>query len=145
MRRTGFTLIELLLLLAIIGVVAGLGFSSLRDYINNQTIHQAAGEMAGLLTRVAGRAINESQAYHLHVTPNSGTLTWHPDSDVSNARLVTTVLPTGVRVQSVVGDGTNDVRYTGRGLPLQQYEVALTYRGLTRRVMLLPTGRVIVR
>lgn len=145
MRRTGFTLIELLLLLAVIGAVAGLGFSSLRSYVNNQTIQQAAGEMAGLLTRVAGRAINESQAYHVHVIPNSGTLTWHPDSDVSNARLVTAVLPAGVTVQSVAGDGTNDVRYTGRGLPLQQYEVTLAYKGLTRRVVLLPTGKVMVR
>jgi prepilin-type N-terminal cleavage/methylation domain-containing protein len=145
MRRAGLTLIEVLLVLAIIGTVAGIGILSLRNYLNNQALQQAALETAGLLSRVGGRAINESQAYHIHVTLGSGTLTWHPDSDTANARLVTTGLPSGVTVQGVVGDGTNEIRYTGRGLPLQQYELTLAYKGLTRRVILLATGKVIVR
>jgi prepilin-type N-terminal cleavage/methylation domain-containing protein len=145
MRRAGLTLIEVLLVLAIIGTVAGIGILSLRNYLNNQTLQQAALETAGLLSRVAGRANNESQAYSIQVTPGSGTLTWQPDSDTANARLVTTGLPSGVTVQGVVGDGSNQIRYTGRGLPLQQYELTLAYKGLTRRVILLATGKVIVR
>jgi prepilin-type N-terminal cleavage/methylation domain-containing protein len=145
MRRAGLTLIEVLLVLAIIGTVAGIGILSLRNYLNNQTLQQAALETAGLLSRVAGRANNESQAYRIQVTPGSGTLTWQPDSNASNARLVTTGLPSGVTVQGVVGDGSNQIRYTGRGLPLQQYELTLAYKGLTRRVILLATGKVIVR
>lgn len=68
----GFTLIEAMVVVAIIGVLAALGFSVVRAAARNVYLHQAAGELAVRATSLRSTALSEGQDHLLVVVDAPG-------------------------------------------------------------------------
>ncbi|MBA2667279.1 MAG: prepilin-type N-terminal cleavage/methylation domain-containing protein [Trueperaceae bacterium] len=62
-RKVGVTLVELLLVLAILGVVASIGFVNFRVLGND--VHNGAGQIAGGFKQARARAMATTSAYRV--------------------------------------------------------------------------------
>jgi len=61
-RASGFTLIEMLVVLAIAGLIAGIGFPSIDHAIDRQRFHRAADDVARTLWTARADAIRSGRA-----------------------------------------------------------------------------------
>ena len=73
--RAGVTLIEMLIVMAIIGLIAGISFPSVSSGLEGIQLRSAADGVANFLTAAMTRADRREQAIEVIVTPASGTLT----------------------------------------------------------------------
>ncbi len=139
----GFALIELLLVLAILGLLGGVGMAGLQRYLETQRLNQALEEVAGALRGVAGRALQESRPYQIQVRIlESG---WGSRLEWSSGREVVGQLtvPNGVRIVQI--EGGYPIEFVGRGFPRTTYRLHLQIGSRpARRVVLLPTGKVVI-
>jgi prepilin-type N-terminal cleavage/methylation domain-containing protein len=62
-RQAGFSLIELIVVVAMIGVLAALGFPQFMSYWRSSTTTAAASELVGVLNRARQLAISGNQNY----------------------------------------------------------------------------------
>ena len=99
-NKQGFTLIELLIALAVIGILATLGFSSLINAQRNAQLNEATAQFATDLQR----ARSEAQRYN-----RNASLTLSGDSSyilTLNGNATTRTLPHGAQVEVVSGADT---------------------------------------
>ena len=61
MRKEGFTLVEALVVVAIMGILAGIGIASLRDAVANSRIKDAGINVTAFMGRAANEAVRLNQ------------------------------------------------------------------------------------
>jgi prepilin-type N-terminal cleavage/methylation domain-containing protein len=134
MKRAGFSLMELLLVIAIVGVLAGLGTSSFQRYVRSLRVQESTQKVAHFVQQARNRALKQSEAYLLHVSGSELKL-----YDTSGTLVKEVTLPNGATVAPA---GT--LLLTGRGLPVQQQAFTVHVQGRSKRVVVLPTGKVVI-
>lgn len=116
--RAGFTMIELLVIIAIIGILAAIGFINLRPLHNEA--RAAANDFAGTAKQARGRAVATTSAYRLvYVAPDRVAVEWRTtcggtETWTSEERF-DLVLRDGTTVEGVA-DGTELLCFTSRGI-----------------------------
>ena len=137
-----FSLIELLVVLALLGIALGLGLPSLQAYVSYSQLNQSAEELAGLVKRVAGQALNTSEDYHLNV-PLGSAFSWGPDGGSDqNFNLSHGVLSGCTNALGSPCGGA--LKFSGRGLPDAQYNLTVQHKGRSQKVVVLLTGKVVI-
>ncbi len=144
MRVRGYTLVELVVVLAILGVLFAVGVGALMHYLQLQRLRAAAEAAKSVAVAARNQAGVESVGYRLAVC-DAHTLGYAPEgSDACSAGKRRT-LPYRARVELKNADCSASaalLRYSGRGLPLAQRCLEVTYAGRTRRVVVLLSGKV---
>jgi type II secretion system protein H len=143
----GFTTAELLVVVAIVGVLAGMTAPSLHHWLSTLRVDTVAREIAAELQLGKMRAITENGRYRMsfdlehqaYVMQKEVLGAWH---NVEASRS----LPTGLRLVSV-SDGRNPLYFEPRGTtPGGNALITLkNARGRTRVVSISTGGRVHVR
>ncbi|AZZ95594.1 prepilin-type N-terminal cleavage/methylation domain-containing protein [Hahella sp. KA22] len=73
MHRKGFTLIELLAVLAIVGIVAGIGYPQLLQFIQNQKAISATNQLLGIINFTRNYAVSSGEPTTLCPSSNGKT------------------------------------------------------------------------
>jgi len=73
-KNSGFTLIELLIVIAIIGIVAGIASANFKNYRDRTNMREAAREISSDIQHYKQRAVSESVPYR--ITFNAGANTY---------------------------------------------------------------------
>jgi prepilin-type N-terminal cleavage/methylation domain-containing protein len=142
--KRGFGIVEMLVVLAVLGIALGLGFPSLQSYITRSQLNQSAEELATLIKRVGGQALNNSEVHYLNI-PTGDTLSWGVGSSGSGDQ--TFKLGYGALASCTDASGTPCpawLSFSGRGLPASQYNLTLSHKGRSQRVVVLLTGKVVI-
>lgn len=76
--RAGFTLVELLVIVAVIGIVSGIGLTTMASFLQEQRLRQAAFELASYLQSARARAQRDGAICQLEfegttIKPSSST------------------------------------------------------------------------
>jgi hypothetical protein len=101
-------------------------------------LNQATEELAGLIKRVGGQALSNSESHYINV-PIGNTLTWGVGTSGSGDQ--TFKLSYGA-ISNCSCAGT--LNFGGRGLPSTQYNLTLEHRGKVQPVVVLLTGKVVI-
>ena len=126
-------MVELLIVIAVIGILTSVGVMSFQQYRARLMLNEAVQTVANTLREVGENAIAKSRG--LTLTLGTSALTWS-DATGEVGRIT---LPAGAKATLASG---STISYSGRGLPLQRYEIRVTRRDLARTVFLQPTGAV---
>jgi len=142
----GISLLELLVVLAVLGILLGVGFVSLRSYQEGLIIREAATQVATELLNIRQQARRQSVNFTFQATASSSTYKVGRTSDL--ASLADKSLPRGVVFQSVPAGGgsiTFIAPYDIVSAPNRTYRL----RGPGNRVLEVhivgSTGKVVVR
>lgn len=136
----GFTLLEILMILAILAILLAIGVPGYLQALQAARLQEAASVVATTLQGVAGKAVKTSQAMTLSASSSGGQLSWQYAGQPAQEQVT---LPYGVTVLTMTPDATVD--YTGRGIPDEQYVITLSRGSKTKQVILLVTGKVVVK
>jgi len=96
--RAGVTLIEMLIVMAIIGLIAGISFPSVSAGLESIQLRSAADSIASFLIAAQTRAERRQQAIEVVITPAESTLTLYSSEAGYTRKLA---LENGIRI---VGD-----------------------------------------
>src|SRR5262249_55882890 len=78
--RPSFTLLEMVMVVAIVGIVLGLGIPSYQNYRRDVVVRAAADAVRTALTSARARAMDEGRPYRFAVVPGQGNYRVAPDS-----------------------------------------------------------------
>jgi prepilin-type N-terminal cleavage/methylation domain-containing protein len=78
--RPSFTLLEMVLVVAIMGIVLGLGIPSYQNYRRDVVVRAAADSVRTALTSARARAMDEGRPYRFAVVPGQGYYRVAPDN-----------------------------------------------------------------
>lgn len=117
--QAGFTLVELLVIVAVIGIVSGIGLTTMASFLQEQRLRQAAFELASYLQSARARAQRDGKPCKLEF---DGT-TIRPRSSAENhcfansPRLPDLNLATvsGASGLTITGSTTNAITFTPAG------------------------------
>jgi len=146
MRRSGFTTIEMIIVVAIIGIIAMIGFpkiSKTLDKVNLRSARDAVGTLAGT-ARAA--AIQRGCRGVLHFTANT---VWVTTACPTQVDTVSGVQDLFTRFKVTLSPSRDSVQYDPRGLSMDGFAsntvVRLTGKATTNQdsVMINPIGKVV--
>jgi len=146
MRRSGFTTIEMIIVVAIIGIIAMIGFpkiSKTLDKVNLRSARDAVGTLAGT-ARAA--AIQRGCRGVLHFTANT---VWVTTACPTQVDTVSGVQDLFTRFKVTMSASRDSVQYDPRGLSMDGFAsntvARLTGRVTTNKdsVMINPIGKVV--
>ncbi|WP_297854643.1 type II secretion system protein [Meiothermus sp.] len=142
----GLSLVEFLIVLAVLGILLGVGFVSLRSYQQSLAIREAATQVATELLNIRQQARRQSVNFSFQAGANSNTYKVGRTSDL--ASLPSKSLPPGVIFQSVPTGGV--VRFDAPyGIVNSGANSSYVLRGPGSRVLSVNvvgrTGKVVVR
>lgn len=148
-QARGVTLLESLVVIAIIGILAGIAFINFRPLGND--LHNATTELAGYLRQVRARAMATTSAYRVVVVSNTelrveharacNDTTWLPEPRLSLQ------LREGVTMSGIPAAGGQLVCFTSRGLTANNQNPRITLRDRranTRQVEVFVGGAVVI-
>lgn len=73
-RPQAFTLVELMVIVAVIGIVSGVAFTSMASFLQEQKLRQAAAELASYLQSARAKAQREGASCELAFSGGSSTV-----------------------------------------------------------------------
>jgi type II secretion system protein H len=136
-KRKGFSLIEILVVLAVLGILLGIGGLFLNSAVQRQRLNEATRTLGETLRQVSENAVTKSQIVTATVTATG--ITWTNEDNVTKSAS----LPHNA---TIAGFGTTTlpatISFNGRGLPDEGDRFSVTLNSQERRVNLLPTGAV---
>lgn len=142
----GISLLELLIVLAVLGILLGVGFVSLRSYQESLTLREAATQVATELLSIRQQARRQSVNFTFQATASSSTYKAGRTSDL--ASLADKALPRGVVFQSVPPGGGSITFIAPYGI-VSAPNRTFRLRGPGNRVLEVhivgSTGKVVVR
>ncbi len=145
MRQKGFSIVEILVVLAILAILLAIGYRGLLAYLEAQRMREAVENVKNTLFETRNRAALESQAYRLKVCGND-RLGLAKDGGGDPCASAGNPLPYGIQLGMFDGLCTTaktELRFTGRGLPVESRCFVLSYRTRSRKVAVLATGKVV--
>ena len=105
--RTGFTLVEMIVVLAILGVVAGVSVPALRDRRASDPLEQGASEVTTLLARARQTAVERAAAMRVSLDPVTRRYTVRAtgivDAASDSVSVDSLALPDGVTMDDAAG------------------------------------------
>lgn len=134
-ERSGFTLVEVLLVLAIIGILLGVGMPSFQRYIQTARFQQSVRVFVDALIIARDTATRESTP--VSVEAAGSVVRWYYVGD--STPISTSSIPFGT---TLLG-GPVEVLISGRGMPQTQVTFSLVSGDYSSSVFLLPTGAVL--
>ena len=145
--KRGLSLVEFLIVLAVLGILLGVGFVSLRSYQQSLIIREAATQIATELLNIRQQARRQSVNFSFQASANGSTYRVGRTSDL--ASLAGKSLPPGVVFQSVPPGG-GVVRFDAPyGIVTSGANSSYVLRGPGNRVLSVNiigrTGKVVVR
>jgi len=144
--RKGISLVEFLIVLAVLGVLLGVGFVSLRSYRQSLIIREAATQVATELLNIRQQARRQSLDFSFQASAGSNTYRVGRTSDL--ALLANKPLPPGVVFQSVPLGGGSVTFMAPYGI-VNAANRTFRLRGPGNRVLDVhivgSTGKVVVR
>ena len=147
MRVKGFTLLEILIVMAMLGVLAAIGFPALASYQRSTIMREVSNNIAQVLQDSSARAVADSAAQTVTFTLNSAAGTDLTMTAGGVSRTLT--LDRDAKLTSVK-EGTTDVTsviFDVRGRPNNAAAIAINvaFEDRTASVRLLATGKTVVR
>ncbi len=143
--KRGLSLVEFLIVLAVLGILLGVGFVSLRSYQQSLIIREAATQVSAELLNIRQQARRQSVNFSFQADAGENTYRVGRSSDL--ATVASKSLPAGVVFQSVPSGGTVTfiAPYGVVNAPNRTYAL----RGPGNRVLNVyvvgSTGKVVVR
>jgi prepilin-type N-terminal cleavage/methylation domain-containing protein len=138
---SGVTLIEMLIVVALIGLLAGITFPSVSAGIDTMRLNSATGSVSGFFNDALNRADRRRQVVELTISKPERTL-WLRSSEPGFERRVT--LPDGVSIRSILPEPPQEEQgprrfllYPGGAVPRIGVEIA-NARNVRRIVRLDP-------
>jgi prepilin-type N-terminal cleavage/methylation domain-containing protein len=147
LSKQGVSLVEFLIALAVLGILLGAGFVSLRSYQQSLIIREAATQVATELQGIRQQARRQSVNFTFQASANGNTYRAGRSSNL--ASLPSKSLPSGVVFQSVPSGG-GIVRFDAPyGIVSSGANGSYVLRGPGNRVLNINvvgrTGKVVVR
>lgn len=144
-QQGGFSLLELLVVVAVLGVLVGVGGMILTNLLGGLRMDRAATVVGETLRRIGDDARQGSRRYTLdesQLATDPAVMVWQAGGGGPRRE----TLPPGATISSVTKQvaGT-PVEFTGRGLPVQSVTFEVSLGSRSRQVILLPTGLVVRR
>lgn len=141
-RAGGFTLIEVLLVVVLLGIVAGVGFTELRRYNEASIVDRASRTVASDVTLTRSHAIRLREDVTLEADEGGRSYAIRAGADTLRVRWfrASSDLPlTTLDVQT----GDDSFTFDARGLIVggSQVDVEVGRLGKTKRVSITPLGR----
>lgn len=139
MKQSGYTLIEVLVVIAILGILMGLSSWGLMGYLAKSRARETAEATAASLREAVNTALSRSEGITVKPTADNKGMNWKNGSGAVN---INAVLPNDGVIMGIVP--AEDIKITGRGLPLKQYKVNVKAANIDRTVILMITGKVVL-
>ncbi len=133
-RVRGFSILELLIVIAVLGILGAVTAANLQSYIESLRASESARGLSNAVSKARNRALQRSAATSVLLTGNAVRLYDADGELVQEVRLPHRALVTPAAI----------IRFTGRGLPDHQYVFTVTAGPRSRRVVILPTGKVVL-
>lgn len=151
--KSGFSLVEILIVIAVVGVIAGVGSLSYVNWRNNSVVSDAVRQITQDIERA------RSDAKRLNATRRffASTGTSYQIRDGNDAVLNTRILPQGAQIAQVTQDTSSQTSislsfaapYGTQSTAAAWYDIvvrSVSNTNLTRTVRVIgPLGKVIVR
>jgi prepilin-type N-terminal cleavage/methylation domain-containing protein len=134
-RQQGFSLIEILIVLAILGILLGIGGFNLNRYIQTSRLNEATKIVGETLRRVSELAVTKSQK--MIATINTNSISW--EDEATHTPRGSQTLPYAA---SITNKTTSSVTFLGRGIPEQDENFEISLGSKTKTVYLFVTGAV---
>ncbi len=141
-KQGGFTLVELMIVVAIIGILAGIGTTLLLNYLPNMRLKSAARDIFSTMMQAKVEAIRRGENVSLSFNTGGNTYTMFLDNGAGggiagNGLLdgtetilqAVTPLPTGVTFNGATTFGNNALVFTSRGIPINGFNNGLLGNG----------------
>lgn len=138
-KQKGFSLLEMLLVLAVLGILLGIGGYQLGSATRTQRLNEATRMLGDTLRQIGQDAAAQSQEFTVDDTSSASDkarLSW-TNEDGDNRHIV---LPHSATISAQVPSG--DIDFSGRGFPRTGVSFTVTTLAGSRQVNLLPTGVV---
>ena len=134
-KQQGLTLIEILLVVAVIGILLGIGLLNLNRYMQSSRLIEASKVMGETLRRISELAISESQ--RITVTIETNSISWKEEA--TNQPRSNQTLP---YTASITDTTSTSITFNGRGLPLRDENFEISLGNKSKDVYLFVTGAV---
>ncbi len=146
LANRGVSLVEFLIVLALLGILLGVGFVSLRSYRESLIIREAATQVAAELLNIRQQARRQSLDFSFQASANSSTYKAGRTSNLASQ--ADKLLPQGVVFQSVPAGGGSITFMAPYGI-VNAANRTFRLRGPGNRVLEVhivgSTGKVVVR
>jgi len=144
MGKRGFTFVEMMVVVALIGVLAAIGFPRIRNPLQKQNVRSARAATQGLVVKARAVAVARGCRATLHL--GSGGAMWVTACKLTGAGLDTLgrMEQMGTRYSVTVTPSRDSLVYDSRGLnsEFQQVVVRFSASGYTDSTLINALGKV---
>jgi len=97
-REAGFSLMELIVVIALIGLLAGVGLPAMQEWLDRYRVRTAADELASMIQLQRMRAVSQNTDFSIDFDEDAGTYTLYEGNAATGTALEVQArrLPSGV-------------------------------------------------